>query len=340
VVVLAAFALAHVSLLAGLALPVVRAVRQDPVAWFLLGALTAAWLGVCWVDHPSASQYYFLRSCTPIAAAALSWLIAIGVRGRDRRSMLWLSLTALTTGTVIAVVSRLVSRTPTGWRADQIETLAWPLLMAGGLAALAVVAWTLLGRRRFGLAGTGLAFALLVMVGLPIGTTAAQAWDAHDAPGSGHYASKFWRIHPDELAAAEWLAENSRPDDVVVTNTFCRPAGPPRPGCDARGYVISGVAGRRALLEGWAYTQQALGTHGVNGRKYLFQPSPWPDRVALVQQALTAPTPELFDRLRSQYGVRWLYADLRNGPVSPALDKLAVRRFEQSQVRVYELVAR
>jgi hypothetical protein len=339
-VILAAFALAHAGLLAGFAVARVRAVRQDPVAWFLLGALTAAWLGASWVDHPSASQYYFLRSCTPIAAAALSWLVAVGVRGLARRAVVRLSLTALLTGTVIAVVTHLVGRPPKGQRAAQIETLAWPSIVAFGLAAVAVAAWMLVARRRFGLAGAGLAFALLVVAGLPIGTTAAQAWEAHDDPGSGHYASKFWRIDPDELAAAEWLAENSRPDDVVVTNTFCRPAGPPRPGCDARGYVISGVAGRRAFLEGWAYTQQALATHGVNGRKYLYQPSPWPDRVALVHQALTAPTPELLDRLRSRYGVRWLYADLRNGPVSADLGELAVRRFEQSQVTVYELVAR
>ena len=107
------------------------------------------------------------------------------------------------------------------------------------------------------------------------------------------------------------------------TNTWCRPAGKQTPGCDARGYIVSGIAGRRTLIEGWAYTNQAMAAQGVGGRRYTEQPSPWPDRVALTNQALAAPTPALLNRLRDEYSVRWLYADARrNGPVSPALDRL------------------
>jgi hypothetical protein len=42
-------------------------------------------------------------------------------------------------------------------------------------------------------------------------------------------------------------------------------------------------------------------------------------------------------RLRDEYGVRWLYADTRNGPVAPALDQLAVRRHSVGKVRIYDL---
>ena len=76
VVILTALAFAHAGLLAGFALGRLRTVRHDPVAWWLVGALTAAWLGLSWVDHPSASEYYFLRSCPPFAAAAVAWLVA------------------------------------------------------------------------------------------------------------------------------------------------------------------------------------------------------------------------------------------------------------------------
>jgi hypothetical protein len=103
---------------------------------------------------------------------------------------------------------------------------------------------------------------------------------------------------------------------------------------------VSGIAGRRVLLEGWAYTQQGMANNGVNGIKYFFQPSPWPDRVELTNQALAAPTPQLLERLRSQYGVRWIYADLRDGPVSPALADLAVLRHQESRVRIFELTGR
>jgi hypothetical protein len=337
VVTLAALALAHAGLLAGLALSKVKAVRHDPVAWWLVGALTASWLGLCWVDHPSASEYYFLRSCAPFAAAAAAWLIAAGVRGRSRRTILRVSLAGLATGTAIAACADLVTTSATGSRAAQIEVLARPVLVAVGLAVLVLAVWLPAARLQRGLAGLGTAFAMLLVIGLPIGTTAADAWSVRDDSGSGRYVSTYWRVYPDEVAAARWLARNSSPDDVVATNTFCRPAGAQRPGCDARGYIVSGIAGRRTLLEGWAYTQQALGTHGVNGRKYTVQPSPWPDRVDLTNRVLTAPTAQLLTEMRSRYGVRWIYADLRDGPISAKLDDLAVLRHRQSRVQIYEL---
>jgi hypothetical protein len=337
VVTLAGLALAHAGLLAGFGLTTIRAVRHDPVGWWLVGALTAAWLGLSLVNHPSASEYYFLRSGLPFAAAAVGWLVAAGVRGRSRRTILRLSLAGLATGTAIAVCADLVRRSATGPRAAQIEVLARPVLMAVGLAVLALVAWLLVARRRLGLAGLGTAFAMLVVIGLPIGTTASDAWAVRDTPGSGHFVSTGWRVYPDELAAAQWLAKNSPPDDVVVSNTFCRPAGSQLAGCDARGYIVSGIAGRRTLLEGWAYTQRGLAANGVNGRKYIFQPSPWPERVELTNRVLTAPTPQLLAQLWSQYGVRWIYADLRDGPISPNLDNLAVLRHQESRVKIYEL---
>jgi hypothetical protein len=56
-----------------------------------------------------------------------------------------------------------------------------------------------------------------------------------------------------------------------------------------------------------------------------------------MDQALTAPTAEVLRRMRDEFGVRWLYADLRNGAVSPALDQLAVRRHSIGKVRIYDL---
>jgi hypothetical protein len=314
-------------------------VRQDPVAWFLVGGLTASWLGASLVNHPSASQYYFLRSGLPFAAAAVGWLVAVGVRGRSRRMILRTGLAGLATGTAIAVCAGLVRKTATGSRTAQLELLARPVLVAVLLAVLVVVGW-LVARRRQGLAGLGMAFAMLVVIGLPIGTVVTDAWRIRHVHGSGHFVAANWRVYPDELAAAQWLARNSAPDDVVLANTYCRPAGPQRRGCDARGFIVSGIAGRRVLLEGWAYTQQGMANNGVNGIKYFFQPSPWPDRVELTNQALAAPTPQLLERLRSQYGVRWIYADLRDGPVSPALADLAVLRHQESRVRIFELTGR
>jgi len=91
------------------------------------------------------------------------------------------------------------------------------------------------------------------------------------------------------------------------------------------------------LIEGWAYTQQAMASQGVGGRRYSEQPSPWPDRVDLTNEAIAAPTPAVLRRLRTQYDVRWLYADLRDGPESPQLVRLAHLRHSEGRVRIYEL---
>ena len=59
--------------------------------------------------------------------------------------------------------------------------------------------------------------------------------------------------------------------------------------------------------------------------------------MALTNQALYEPTAAVLHRLRDEYHVRWLYADLFGGPVSPELDKLAVLRHSEQRVRIYEL---
>jgi hypothetical protein len=53
--------------------------------------------------------------------------------------------------------------------------------------------------------------------------------------------------------------------------------------------------------------------------------------------AVERPTPQLLNRLSAAEGVDWVVADLRAGPVSPALDQLAVRRFGNNGVRIYHL---
>jgi hypothetical protein len=144
-------------------------------------------------------------------------------------------------------------------------------------------------------------------------------------------------VSSDAQRAAEWLHDNSRPDDVVVTNTACRPAVKQPPGCDARGYVVTAIAGRRALLEGWGYTQQAQARHGRDGLPYTAQPSPWPERSALTRELFTNPTLGTIEQLRSEYGVRWVFADRRAGPVTSLLDSLAALRHTEGTVSVYEL---
>lgn len=318
-----------------------RELRREPVGWFLLGALIAGWAGFLVVDHPSVSEAYFVHSAVPFSLAAAGWLAATITRtypavGR-RGVLLVIALAAVVLGAVFALVLLTADAVPSGSQLRRIALVARPLIVVVAVAAGFMFVWLLLIKRVPRLAGLGGLLVLLTMLVVPSARTFEQNLHLNGGKQAQTFTSATWWVYPDEEAAALWLAKNSDPEDVVVSNTWCRPAGKQGPGCDARGYIVSGIAGRRTFLEGWGYTSQAMVNHGVGGLRYNNQPSPWPERVELTNQAIYDPTPEVLRLLRDRYHVRWLYADLFGGPVSPELDKLAVLRHSWQRVRIYEL---
>ncbi|ADB29613.1 hypothetical protein Kfla_0491 [Kribbella flavida DSM 17836] len=327
--------LSYAGLLIGFGLLVVRSTRRQPAAWMLAGSLTAAWLGLLLLNHPAASQQYFLRGVVPFATAATCWLVAVAFEGRGRRTILPVGVAAAALGVVFQQLIRRPALDPARSRAEQVETLARPLVTVAVLIVLVIAGWFLTRRIWARRPGAGLAVPVLIVIMASLAGMARYSYYAFRTDGT--YRAAGGVVRPDEQAAARWLTENTAPTDVVVTGSWCRP-GPRRPGCDARGWLVSGLAGRRTLVEGWAYTQQALATNGTDGKLYAVQPSPWPDRVELSTQILTAPTPQLLENAR-QYGARWIYADSSDGPVSPSLDQLARLRYQEGKVRIYELPA-
>jgi hypothetical protein len=274
----------------------------------------------------------------------VGWLAALAARGHRRRETGLVVSLAAVSGALFALILLAATAARIG-PSDRVWAVARPLLGVAVLAALLIIAWWFLVRRSSaqgrwsGLAGLGVVLTLLTILVVPTAMESAQGVGLRVRGGerSSTFSSKLWRVYPDEIAAALWLGANSRPTDVVASNTYCRPAGSQRPGCDARGYIVSGIAGRRTLIEGWAYTNQGMANQGVGGLRYTRQPSPWPERVALTNEVLTAPTRQLLQRLRHEYAVRWLYADQRDGPVSPILNTLATLRHTQGLIRIYSL---
>ena len=53
----------------------------------LAGVIVVGWLGYLLLAHPSGSEAYFFSTMTPFGAAAAAWLLAVLVRGRDRRAV-------------------------------------------------------------------------------------------------------------------------------------------------------------------------------------------------------------------------------------------------------------
>jgi hypothetical protein len=289
------------------------------------------------LSHTGYSEYYFLRTVVALGVvAAVS--TAAGVTGeqiRDQR--VWMPLViAATAGFVTAGLIR------HWWPYDPhtdtvggaILALVVPFLVLAGVAAVVILG---INRSRKPAAIAVQAMVLVMAASLPAQLNALSS-SVRDAvehrplpPGGG---GRIW-LSQDQQAAMLWLHDNAAATDVAVSNVFCMPVRY-RPRCPDDAFWVSGLSGLQQYLGGWAYAPENL-RRTKHKRSFLTQPSPWPGRLRDSLDAIERPTPELLTRLSAVEGVDWVVADLRAGPVSPALDQLAVRRFQNGGVRIYHL---
>jgi hypothetical protein len=351
--------LAQAARLVGLAGVAARRMRADPAAWLLAGTLVAG-VGAAWVfHHPSASQVYFYMGAAPFGAVLSVWLLsllidagvgwvppaaafAVGVAADyvwpialPRKPPLsidaWqhaltasilrvLALAVIATLVALAVHSLLTRRSqPTG------------LALSAGRLGVKLPAWR-----------GGAAVASAAVMAAMFGASVAAGVDPTVAravvgplpnpipPGQRPI------ITESEMRAALWLDAHAPNDEVVATNVHCQPVRTFKY-CDARAFWVAGLGGHRTLVESWGYSDESVAANGRGGRSYGLQPAPNQDRYALNERAFTAPTPADLDRLRHEFGVRWLFADTRAGLVAPELATLAQVRLVAGPVTIYEL---
>ncbi|WP_205809377.1 hypothetical protein [Micromonospora sp. HNM0581] len=343
--------------------------RRDPVAWLLSGAV-AAGLTLAWLTyHPSASQVYFWLPVIGFGALAAGWFLA-------RTQVRWPVLAAagvlgvltqllappLTSPPILNQAQRAVESIRITTAHSWLTTLGWSAARYAaliGIAALLAVAVQALLLRSPRASAAGRRAALLRRLGRPAlvtllsrsalaGVVAALA-GASLATGVDISVRQVMvredplgAINPQlvvteaEMHAALWLNQHTDPDDVVATNVHCRPVRT-TPHCDARAYWVTGLGGRRTVVESWGYADATLAAHGRGGLRYPQQPAPDPTLFALNERIFTAPNPADLARLRDAYGVRWLLADPNAGPVSPDLARLAAVRYTAGPVTIHEL---
>ena len=81
----------------------------------------------------------------------------------------------------------------------------------------------------------------------------------------------------------------------------------------ARGFWVVGLSGRRAVLEGFAYTDEAYAAHGVDGRIFSQQLSPFVERSALNDAVFENGDVAAVEELRDRFGARWIVVVERSG---------------------------
>jgi hypothetical protein len=137
-------------------------------------------------------------------------------------------------------------------------------------------------------------------------------------------SGKTYVLSAAEMDAAKWISRNTGQFDVVATNAHCF-TGKTKTHCDARSFWVSGLGGRRVLVEGWTYTVAARKAHGRDGFSYYNQPFADQERLALNDSAFANPTSATLEALYG-LGVRYLLADERSSTVEwSTLDSLAER---------------
>ncbi len=318
-----------------------RRLRKDPAAWFMAGVVVAGWTVYLVLSHPSYSQAYFLRLAIPVASVFGAWALAAAVpsmvRGRSRVAAVLAGGTLIGAGVVAlgrAVTPELPAMSALSPNKESLTAVVASFVAPLALLCVAVVAaplvWVLVRRRVPGLRGwgSGLALAAVVLGGPAYGVITPSAHDLSDFVADRPVPeNNGYRLSPDAGAAMAWVDQHTPNDAVVATNRHCV-TGPQRPGCPSIAFWVSGLGGRRTVLEGWGYASAAKGWSA---------PSPFPERLAVNDAVFTDPGVKTIARLRHRYGASWLVADTSAGRVSSELARFAAPRFRSGEVTVYEL---
>src|SRR5665648_511009 len=298
------------------------------------GVVLAGWVVYLVLAHWSYSQAYFLRLANPVALVFAVWALAAAIpskAGGRRVAAVLAGGTLLGTGVV--ALCRAVTPSLSG-RMNSLPVVATsfvvPLAVLCVVVVVGLITWVVARRKVPGLRGwgSGLVLAALVLGGPAQGAIAGSSHDLiafvgdTAVPVGGGY-----RLSPGAAAVMAWVNQRTPNDAVVATNRHCV-TGPTRPSCLSLAFWVSGLGGRRTVLEGWGYTSAA---------KWATAPSPFPERLAVNDAVFTNPSVDAIDKLRQGYGVSWLVADTSAGPVSSALAQFAVPRFSSGEVTVYQL---
>jgi hypothetical protein len=300
-----------------------RSLRRDLGAWLMAGACLASVLVYFSLAHSGYSQLYFVYGAIPYGSALWAWAIKEQVTGNPGRKVV-----AVVTAAVVAVASSLaffgdLGEVPTTEFAPMLASLRSFVLWATVLLVvlLVVTCAAVLGRRRGRLSLLLPVASVVLVTPHATGAVVPTVYRALHPPAAA--APNIDRM--DEASAGVWIADNVPEFDVLSTNIHCLRFTSLR--CDSKKWWISGLGGRRVLLEAWNYTPKSVG-------KGYYDPALY----ALNQEAFVAPTRESVQRLKDR-GVSWMVADEQPGyPVpSDALSGFGTLRYENSTIRIYEL---
>jgi hypothetical protein len=305
-----------------------RRFNLEPGQWFLLfGAIAGPGIYLV-VGQPSGGNQYFTRAGFAFGVILSAWgYVMVYDRARLPQAAAW----ALGAGALVVSVALVVEQIRYAWpppsTGDAFQQLVPLLLWARLLLLVGIgvgVVWVLLGLRFRALSGRGAIVALtfVLIAGAP--GLIMDEYKSIQSPNGGAYA--LVGMPASRTNAARWVRDHSDPDDVVATNAHC--LGYWGDLCDSRSFWLSAYSERSVLVEGWGFAPRE--STGMT-------PFWDPDKLALNDQAFTAPTVDVLNQLRNRYGVRWLVVDRVIGQESRDLASMAPRVYDNGRIAVYHI---
>ena len=319
-----------------------RHLRADLAVWFLVGAVLAGYGASLSFDQIGLSQVYFASTAAPLGAALTVRVLHDSVtRSAGNKRLVLLTGAVLGGGTALIVKKAVDIRENYGGFHD-LERMLLPPTVVAVVAALSWLVWRLVRHGRPSDVAWAVAFA--AVLGLAIPNLVQTTWDnAHSWVRPVHYRDYGVgeQLPSGDLDAMIWLRSHSGANDVVMTNAHCVPVtAQAHPICAARAFWVSGLSGRRVVLEGWAYTDKAQCLQGVGGRTYSAQLSPYKKRYRLNEAVFDKGDVSALDTMRADYKVRWIVA-VHSAGATPTLPADTARvRYDNGDVTIYEVTGR
>jgi hypothetical protein len=294
--------------------------RHDLGVWLLAGASLTAFLPLVVIGHSGYSEYYFLYTGLPAGCVLTACWVRDAVTGQrmsPARVARWLAV-----GAGATVLVGLLTRPGSGDTPGPEEMRGRLVLFVVVVLVVAAGALALGASRRCRLRAATAVVLLGVLAGSAVLTTATGQTGTplpHD-DGLDHLA---------QSTAAVWIREHVPADALLATNEHCLPADPGGAAtrCDSRRWWLSGLSGRRVLVESWDYDPASVAAGGYRDGA----------RLAANQAAFSDPSPATLGAL-ADLGVTWLVAEGGSASgVSPDLPEHADLRFRTGAVSVYSL---
>lgn len=341
VVTLGVFVGSHALWFGGLGVLAARSQRRALELWFLAGVLMVGFALTIVVDHVAGAQFYVWHTVSPLGIAlTIVGLARLVGEIHPQQARTRLLVAGLGAGVVLSLtVSHLVRVRQSFVPSGALDRAVLPAAVLLLLVAVSVLMWRL-HRERYHLTGLGGAVTLTALVGLALPAAietnvvnvsrVVRAVEYPDPTTSIDYLSS------EEAEALYWLAANSDPDDVIAANAWCRPlsASFTDPPCSNTGFWVTGLTGRRAVLDGYAYTTDALEAHMTNGLTFRNVPL-FDERVDAVTALISEASPQALADLRRDYDLRWIVAMKRSGMTPVDLDELAELVFDNDGASIY-----